>query len=650
MYKSLFATLDAAVQYEKVFALLCFPTSFCHDSFKCCEMHSLSASRPLIISAVLRLIGIQGAFAFERRQSVLNLGSRDGPPLSTRLRWLDDVNAYTTQVRVGTPGQNITMRVEFENFYTYSTVIPSTNASGCVNATDFSGLCPFGSFNQNTSSTFQVDRVWRYNGSLTGLLFTDTIELGGLILDNSSMILAYKTTPESIEYWPYGKTTAVNNAEPSLPIFYLLGDAYSYPDNPFSRMTTYGEIVTPAFSLWFEDEGDYEGELLFGAIDAQRYDGDLVSLQTYSAQGTPLSPGEGGGQGVIAIAMTSLSASSSTGTDNIWMQGPLLVHVKLGDDLWLSPSLAAQIRDITGAFVRLDETGTYEYTVIPCSMRDSEGYFTFGFGGPEAFNVNVTMRSLVSPPSTKLRELFNSFGDDMCRFGISEVKGEDTGFLSSHLLRSVYSVYDLYNNKVAMATPKRNVKDGYSNIVTFGSLAAPIPSATIAPSQPSTASTIAWSGPSQAPSFRAAEGFKILTVTTSPPSSLPTSLPSSLPTSLLPIPDSTPERLSKTASVGIGVGVSVGTILLVIGAALIWQRRKKRSGLVTRSLIQQQLRSEKPELQEVSIDVVQVKPPFEIHGNLLPAELSGIREPSELCGVGRRAELSGPPVPDKDRN
>ncbi|KAI0842618.1 acid protease [Hypoxylon sp. FL0890] len=604
-------------------------------------MHSLPVLRSLIVFAVFKLVDARGAFTLERHRTV-NLGSRDDLANSARLQWLDDVYEYTTQVKIGTPGQIMTMRIDFENFFTFNTVVPSTNATGCA---DISGW-----FNQNVSSTFHVDNVWsNKDGSYAGLLFSDTIEFGGVCLSNYSMTLAYDTTSGSIQPYPDVKATEVDNTEPSLPILYLLGDSYQFPDNPASLMTRNGQIATPAFSLWLEDEGkrlevcdggDYAGELLFGAIDAQRYEGDLIGLQTYGANGSPLSPGDDNALGVVAIAMTSLSVSSSTGTDNIWVQGPLLVRVKLGDDLWLSPYLAAQIRNITGAFVRLDETGSYEYTVIPCSMRDSEGYFTFGFGGPDAFKVNVTMRSLVTPPSRKLRELFNSFGDDMCRFGISEVKGYESGFLSSHLLRSVYTVVDLYNNKVAMATVKRNVKEGESNIVTFDGHAAPIPSATMAQNQPSMVSTIAWAGPSQPPSFQAAEGFKILTVSTSPPSSLPTSL--------LAVPNSAPERPSKPILVGLIVGVSIAAILLVIAAALVWRRWKKRRGLVTRSLVRQQLRNEKPELHGGSVEMAQ-RLPYEIHGNPLPAELSGVREPSELCGLERYAELPGPPVPAKDR-
>ncbi|KAI0137959.1 acid protease [Hypoxylon sp. NC0597] len=607
-------------------------------------MHSLLVLSLLMLLTRCRLAYVQGALTSERRYSSGDLRARYDPTISIQLQWLDDVYEYTTQVKIGTPGQIMTVRIEFENFFTPDTVIPSTNATGCVNTPDMSGGCRFGSFNQNLSSTFSVDNVWsNEDGSYAGLSFADKIELGGIPLPNYSMSLLYDMQPEGIAAYMDVNTPYIDNIEPSLPILYLLGDDYQLPNNLVHNMVVSGWIRTPAFSLWFEDEDDYSGELLFSAIDTQRYEGDLVSLETYGIDnvgGSPLSPADNSSAGFIAIAMTSLSASSSSGTDDIWVQGPLLVRVKLGDDLWLSPYLAAQIRNITGAFVRLDESGDHEYTVIPCSMRDSEGYFTFGFGGPEAFKVNVTMRSLVIPPPRKLRELFDSFGNDMCRFGISEVKGYNVGFLSSHLLRSVYTVVDLYNKKVAMAPVRHNAKEGESNIVTFDTYAAPISSATVASGQPSLASTIAWSGPSQPPLFRAAEGFKILTVTTVPPTSVPTSA--------MPITYPKSNMLSRATRIGIGVGIFFTVVPLLIGAALVWRRWKKRRHQGTELLAQQHLRIESPGRQGVPVDLVQVRPPYEMHGGIQPAELSAVKEPSELCGLEPYPELPGTPVPHKD--
>ncbi|KAI2467540.1 acid protease [Annulohypoxylon bovei var. microspora] len=591
-------------------------------------MHLLAVLGLFTISATLDLTVAQVLLNLRQRNSTLDLAPRDNPTEPTTcLQWLDDVVEYTAEVKIGTPGQTMTVRIEFETFFTNTTLIPSTNSTSCENTTDIHDGCHFGSFNQNVSSTFYIDSIYAREGEpWAGVMFTDTLEFGGISGLHYSMDLLYDVAPPPSHIAVFtGNTPAIDNTEPSLPFLYLLGDLDNYDNNIVDLMVTGGHIPTPAFSLWLQDGHDFTGGLLFGAIDTNRYEGDLVSLDTYDRDSLEVqparpqqTPNDAEIRGpVISIAMTSLSASSPTGTDDIWVQGPLLVRIKLGDDLWLSPYLAAQMRNITGAFVRLDDTGAYEYTVIPCSMRYSLGYFTFGFGGPEGFKVNVTMGSLVVPPPRTLRNLFDSFGKDMCRFGISETKGYDVGFLSSHLLRSVYTVVDLYNNKVAMAPIKLNNTCNGSNIVTFDGNGASIPSATSAPDQPSSVSRIAWSGPSQPPSFRAAEGFGQLTIATTAPSSKANSNPG-----------------GHIGDIGVNVGIitSVSVIFLVIFTLVIRKRRKATRDLANR---------EEPELQENPIEITRVQQTYSIYGNIYPAELPGVREPSELHGTELYPELPG---------
>ncbi|KAI1462657.1 acid protease [Annulohypoxylon moriforme] len=543
------------------------------------------------------------------------------------LQWSDDVSEYTAQVPVGTPGQNITMRIEFETFLTNYTLIPSTNSTSCMNTTDVYEGCPFGSFNPNLSTTFSQGNTYPNNDPLVGTEFFDTIGLGG-ISGNGDYVMLLSNGSEFAD-----NTPAVKNIEPSLPFLYLLGDIYNYWTSIFFLIPEPYSLAY-AFSLWLEDENSWTGGLLLGAIDTDRYEGDLVSLDTYdrdtleaqSSKSSHLSDE----RPILAIAMTSLSASSPTGTDEIWVQGPLFVRMKLGDDIWLSPYLAAQIRNITGATVRHDETGDYEYTVIPCNMKNSEGYFTFGFGGPEAFRVNVTMASLVVQPPKKLRQLFNSFGENMCRFGISETQGYDVGFLSSHLLRSVYTVVDLANNKVAMAPLRLGNRDNKSSIVTFDGIGAPIPSATSASGQPSSISRIALVETSPSSSYRAADGFGSLTIATTPSSSPPKEPPK-------PSSNLGGNGFGVTAKIAIIVSISIATIFILILTFVVWRRLKVRRNLATGVPFQKQTHS----IQRESAGRLWMRQIYEIDGITRPAELPGVKEPSELHDTGVCAELPG---------
>lgn len=582
--------------------------------------------------AVLRSLTVLATFNLSLAQVLLDL------------QWSDEVAEYITEIQVGTPGQNITVRVEFETFFTNYTLLPSTNSTTCVNTTDTYDGCRFGSFNQNLSSTFNIEMIYgRYLESWTGILFADTLGFSGVPGMDYTMLLSYNPMPPPTYATIFpGNTPEVANIEPSLPFLYLLGDLYARYENILDLMVSQEYIPTPAFSLWLQDENDYKGGILFGAIDTNRYEGDLVSLDTYDQDSLEVQPAvpqqmviiSEDEMPVLAIAMTSLSVNSPTGTDEIWVQGPLLVRIKLGDDIWLSPYLAAQIRNITGAFVRHDETGDYEYTVIPCNMRNSLGYFTFGFGGSEAFKVNVTMASLVVPPPEKLRQLFNSFGQDMCRFGVSETKGYDVGFLSSHLLRSVYTVVDLYNNKVAMAPIKLDYLTDESNTVTFDGLGAPIPSATSASGQPSSISKIAFIEQSSPSTFRAGEGFGYIAAATTP-LPLSSSLSPSLPPSPSPSEDNPdPEKDDFGMKVNIGIIIAVTATFLTILSLVIWKRWEKSRGLANIIPFHEQLRR------------IQGNPASGIRTQGIDrttglAELPGEREPSELHGDGICAELPG---------
>ncbi|KAI1091299.1 acid protease [Rostrohypoxylon terebratum] len=610
--------------------------------------------------AVLRSLTVLATFNLSLAQVFLGL------------QWSDEVAEYLTEVEVGTPGQSITVRVEFETFFTNYTLLPSTNSTSCVNTTGTYDGCRFGSFNQNLTSTFNMEMIYgRYLDSWTGILFADKLGFDGVPGLDYHMLLSYNPTPPPTYTTIFtGNTPAVANIEPSLPFFHLLGDLYTRYENILDLMVAQKYIPTPAFSIWLQDGNDAKGGILFGAIDTNLYEGDLVILDTYdqnSLEGQPAIPQQmlniaEDEAPILAIAMTSLSVNSPTGTDDIWVQGPLLVRIKLGDDIWLSPYLAAQIRDITGAFVRHDETGDHEYTVIPCNMRNSPGYFTFGFGGSEAFKVNVTMANLVVQPPEKLRQLFSSFGEDMCRFGVSETKGYDVGFLSSHLLRSVYTVVDLYNNKVAMAPIKLDHSNNESNTVTFNGLGAPIPSATSVSGQPSLISKIAFIEQSPLSTFRAGEGFKLATTATTPlsvlsvlpsstktqllaPIALPSSSQTTTPSSRLPLPSSspspspskgTPDQGGNNSSIKVNIGIIivVATTILTILGLVIWRRWEKNRGLASKIPFHEQLRR----IRGNPANVTRV---HELDGTPQLAELPGEREPSELHGDGICAELPG---------
>ena len=131
------------------------------------------------------------------------------------------------------------------------------------------------------------------------------------------------------------------------------------------------------------------------------------------------------------------------------------------------------------------------------------------------------MSQLVLPLTTETGQVPKfSNGESVCQLGIQPA-GDLPTLFGDTFLRSAYVVYDLENNQIALAPTKFNSTS--SNIVSFASKGAPIPSATqasndLAVSQSATgnprvgATTAAGDGGSatynpQATGLNAASGF-----------------------------------------------------------------------------------------------------------------------------------------------
>lgn len=102
----------------------------------------------------------------------------------------------------------------------------------------------------------------------------------------------------------------------------------------------------------------------------------------------------------------------------------------------------------------------------------------YGFGGPGGPTIKVGVSELVLPltlPNGRVPTFSN--GDTACQLGI-QAAGDLPVLFGDTFLRSAYAVYDLDNNRIALAQTDFNATD--SNVVSFASIGAPIPSATSA--------------------------------------------------------------------------------------------------------------------------------------------------------------------------
>ncbi|EHL01863.1 putative aspartic-type endopeptidase opsB [Glarea lozoyensis 74030] len=181
----------------------------------------------------------------------------------------------------------------------------------------------------------------------------------------------------------------------------------------------------------------------------------------------------------FSVAFTSLSATSSSGTDVLTPSDFAVAAIlDSGTTITLLPD------DV--AAVVYEELGARYYsklgaTLVPCSLAQKNGSINYGFGGVDGPVIRVSVSELVLPLTlTNGQTPTFTNGQAACQLGIQPA-GDLPVLLGDTFLRSAYVVYDLVNNRIALGQTNFNVTS--SNIVPFASSGAPIPSASSAPNE-----------------------------------------------------------------------------------------------------------------------------------------------------------------------
>lgn len=321
-----------------------------------------------------------------------------------------------------------------------------------------------------------------------GDYFTDAFVIANANVSNVTMGLGIDT---DIPYGLVGVGYALNEAI----VFGENSASAAYPNLPVV-MKQDGLINSNAYSLWLNDLDSSTGNILFGGIDTKKYEGDLTRIQIYEDPQT-------GAFTSFIVALTSLTAKSSTGNDTLTSTGfPIPVVLDSGTTLsYLPTDLAEQVWRETGAIYN----AAIDLAVIPCSMQNSKGTFTFGFAGPDGPKITVGMDELVLDLTSGQAPTFSSGkykGQEACEFGIQNFSS-DPFLLGDTFLRSAYVVYDLENNEIGIAATDFNATE--SNIVAFESEGAQIPSATLSPNQAEATNVPSFTQPA----YAAESGFSV---------------------------------------------------------------------------------------------------------------------------------------------
>lgn len=319
-----------------------------------------------------------------------------------------------------------------------------------------------------------------------GDYFEDNFQIGGVTIKNLTMGIALET---DLTFGLVGVGYPINEAATAT-------DYEQYPNLPVA-MRDSGFIKTIAYSLWLNDLDASKGSILFGGIDTEKYQGELKVLDIIPDAKT-------GKYFHFNVPMTGLRGVSSTGADYIASKElPILTILDSGTTLtYLPQDMCDNVWKEVGAVWYEDAKAA----LVPCSLATNDGYFSFEFGGSQGIHINVTMDELVAGGAGgNFPSGAQHAGQPACVFGIqNQTNGADDPtapyLLGDTFLRSAYVVYDLVNNQIGMAPTEFNATK--SNVVSFASMSAAIPSSTVIANQNGT------SGESTPDDLTAADGFQ----------------------------------------------------------------------------------------------------------------------------------------------
>lgn len=411
-----------------------------------------------------------------QRRAEHNLSKRGGTTLTISAENMLTRGLYFTNVTIGTPPQNLALQIDTGSSDTWA---PSSSSSLCEHAKED---CSTGSFLPSQSSSFQVVGPDEFNISYVdgtgakGDYFQDNFSVGGATLSQFEMGLARDTT---IGTGIMG--IGYNNSEANVNIRNG-GNGTVYQNLPIA-MVNQNEINSAAYSLWLNDLQSSSGSILFGGIDTAKYNGDLISVNVYPTSHRL-------GVTSFTVAFTSLSATSSSGTDQLTPPDYAVAAIlDSGTTITLLPDdIAALVYEELGAIPE-PEIGA---VVVPCALSQASGTLNYGFGGPGGPVIKVEVSDLVLPlTDSKGRGTTFKNGQPACQLGI-QAAGSLPVLFGDTFLRSAYAVYDLINNRIGLAQTNFNATG--SNIVPFPSFGAPIPNALTAQNEAQVTQTA--SGPS----------------------------------------------------------------------------------------------------------------------------------------------------------
>lgn len=294
----------------------------------------------------------------------------------------------------------------------------------------------YGTFDPSDSTTFQSNNtafsIAYADGTFAkGYWATDNFIMGGTEVNGLSFAVCDDTDNGMgvLGIGLSGLETTYSGA-----LVTSLGTSYQYENLPI-RLKTLGITNSVSYSIYLNDTNANDANVLFGALDHDRYSGDLVSLPIVNSlesrnYNTPLE---------LEVTLNSISIGGTSGrTQTQVASGAAAALLDTGTTLTYVPS--SVLRSMLNVLDVQYSSAISNY-VTSCSNGDNT-QLTFNFQG---LNINVPLSSFLLPLTTT-----SGSTSSYCMVGLQN-SGSTDFTLGDSFLRYVYMVADLDNLQIGLA-------------------------------------------------------------------------------------------------------------------------------------------------------------------------------------------------------
>jgi len=404
-------------------------------------------------------------------------------------------HVFVVNATVGTPGQPVSLLLSPSSPHTW---VPKSDVMPCMTRFDsligfyssdsldgLNSACAWGTFSSAKSSTYKtaeqlyLNFVVAYTDTINveGVNVTDTLALGDIKIEDFSMGVVSST---SNQQW-VGMLGLGNDGMTNFPRY-----SPKYRPNFVDRLVLSGKINSPAYSIWLNDPEGASGNLLLGAVDQSRYEGDLVRLNA-AAQPYEVFPS------AFRVSLAAVNVNDDKSPEKITKLADSSIVVSLSPSetfSYLPDKIVEGIITAAGA----TWNDSIKRVTVPCNAgAKSTTNFHFQLEGADGPVLNARLSDLIVPQVISRWEIAFKYLADLapntCLLGVQKYTAAPSTNgpqynLGSSILRRTYMVFDAANKDVGIAPVKSSklaappsFSTGKLGIVPFEKFGARIPTA-----------------------------------------------------------------------------------------------------------------------------------------------------------------------------